>query len=52
MRGRCTYLRGEKIAGPSSLADGDEIRVGRAFMTFMTFRSFPAATSTEPEAGP
>jgi DNA-binding winged helix-turn-helix (wHTH) protein len=43
-----TYLSGERIAAPSLLADGDEIRVGRAFMTF---RSFPAAASTEPEAG-
>jgi len=43
-----TYLSGERIAAPSLLADGDEIRVGRAFMTF---RSFPAAGSTEPEAG-
>jgi DNA-binding winged helix-turn-helix (wHTH) protein len=44
-----TYLGGKKIGGPSALADGDEIRVGRAFMTF---RSFPTATSTEPEAEP
>ena len=44
-----TYLDGEKIAAPSPLADGDEIRVGRAFMTF---RSFPAAASTEQDAGP
>jgi DNA-binding winged helix-turn-helix (wHTH) protein len=42
-----TYLRGEKIAAPSPLADGDEIRVGRVFMTF---RSFPVAASTKPEA--
>jgi len=41
-----TYLRGGKIATPSPLTDGDEIRVGRAFMTF---RSFPAASSTESE---
>jgi DNA-binding winged helix-turn-helix (wHTH) protein len=44
-----TYLRGEKIAAPSPLADGDEIRVGRALITF---RSFPTATSTETETGP
>jgi DNA-binding winged helix-turn-helix (wHTH) protein len=43
-----TYLDGERIGAPSPLADGDEIRVGRAFLTF---RSFPAAASTEPEAG-
>ncbi len=42
-----TYLGGARIAGPSPLTDGDEIRVGRALMTF---RSFPVATSTEPEA--
>jgi len=41
-----TYLRGKRVTVPSQLADGDEIRVGRAFMTF---RSFPMATSTETE---
>jgi DNA-binding winged helix-turn-helix (wHTH) protein len=44
-----TYLGGQKIAAPSPLADGDEIQVGRAFLTF---RSFPAAATTEPEGGP
>jgi DNA-binding winged helix-turn-helix (wHTH) protein len=43
-----TYLHSEKVVAPTPLADGDEIRVGRVFMTF---RSLPAAGSTEPEAG-
>jgi len=42
-----TYLRGERIRAPSTLADGDEIRIGRVFITF---RSFPEAGSTKPEA--
>ncbi len=41
-----TYLRGERIHAPASLVDGDEIRIGRVFITF---RSFPKATSTKRE---
>ncbi len=44
-----TYLRGERIHAPAALADGDEIRIGRVFMTF---RSFPAAGSTKSEMEP
>jgi pSer/pThr/pTyr-binding forkhead associated (FHA) protein len=44
-----TFLGGDKIAAPSPLADGDEIRIGHAFLTF---RSFPAAASTKPDPGP
>jgi DNA-binding winged helix-turn-helix (wHTH) protein len=43
-----TYLRGRKIDAPAALADGDEIRIGRAFLTF---RSIPDAASTEQDAG-
>jgi DNA-binding winged helix-turn-helix (wHTH) protein len=43
-----TYLGGRKIAAPAPLSEGDEIRVGRAFLTF---RSMPAAASTKPDAG-
>jgi len=42
-----TYLRGERIKVPSALLDGDEIRIGRVFITF---RSFPEAGPTETEA--
>lgn len=41
-----TYLRGERIHALASLVDGDEIRIGRVFITF---RSFPKATSTKRE---
>jgi DNA-binding winged helix-turn-helix (wHTH) protein len=44
-----TYLRGQRIHAPTALVDGDEIRIGRVFMTF---RSFAAAASTEAEAEP
>ena len=43
-----TYLRGERIPAPALLVDSDEIRIGRVFLTF---RSFPVATSTKSEEG-
>jgi DNA-binding winged helix-turn-helix (wHTH) protein len=34
-----TFLRGERIASPAPLADGDEIRLGRVTMTLRVLRS-------------
>jgi DNA-binding winged helix-turn-helix (wHTH) protein len=39
-----TFLRGERLTGPTPLADGDEIRVGSVQMTF---RLQPVAGSTD-----
>ena len=39
-----TYLRGERVTGPSALADGDEIRLGSVALTF---RLQEAGRSTE-----
>lgn len=44
-----TYLCGRRIHAPKVLVDGDEIRIGRVFITF---RCLPAAASTEPESEP
>ena len=42
-----TFLRGQRLAAPSDLADGDAIRVGPVEMTY---RSGRAAGSTETDA--
>jgi DNA-binding winged helix-turn-helix (wHTH) protein len=34
-----TYLRGQKVCGPSALVDGDEILIGQVSMTFKWFWS-------------
>jgi DNA-binding winged helix-turn-helix (wHTH) protein len=39
-----TFLRGERLAGPAALADGDQIRLGSAFLTF---RMVSASDSTK-----
>jgi hypothetical protein len=39
-----TYLRGERVTGPSSLQDGDQIRLGSVVVTF---RIPPPAETTE-----
>ncbi len=43
-----TYLRGKKLSGPATLADGDEIGVGAVILVF---RSARAVGSTETEVG-
>jgi DNA-binding winged helix-turn-helix (wHTH) protein len=43
-----TWLRGRRIASPEALADGDEIRVGPAVLTF---RAFVASGSTQSALG-
>lgn len=39
-----TYLRGQRVTGPSALADGDQIRIGPVVITF---RIPPPAESTD-----
>ncbi len=39
-----TFLRGQRLASPSALADGDEIRLGRVRMTFRVLP--PLSTQT------
>jgi DNA-binding winged helix-turn-helix (wHTH) protein len=43
-----TFVNGRQIAEPTPLADGDEIRVGEARLTF---RSSPVSASTKPAQG-
>jgi DNA-binding winged helix-turn-helix (wHTH) protein len=44
-----TYVRGERLTGPTALADGDEIQIGSVLLTFR--RSF-SAVSTASHSGP
>ena len=41
-----TYLRGERLAGPARLVDGDEIRVGSAAVT-LRVRKVAGSTETQ-----
>jgi len=42
-----TFLRGERLQGSADLADGDEIRIGPALLTFRASWDSPS-TATEP----
>jgi len=42
-----TYVGGERITGPTPLADGDEVRIGSVLLVF---RARPALGSTETAA--
>jgi DNA-binding winged helix-turn-helix (wHTH) protein len=42
-----TYLRGERVVSPSTLLDGDEIRLGRISLTF---RSSPREATTRADS--
>jgi DNA-binding winged helix-turn-helix (wHTH) protein len=44
-----TFLRGERIASPAPLADGDEIRLGRVTLTLRIMRSEKATLTSQPD---